>query len=293
MAFDFQPGWLGIDDQQRFLAAERPELAAEAPGLVGSADPTEPILLYQAFRDVLGGIPQYPAQEIGDCVGVGHGHAVDLLQCVEIALGAPTDYRETSTEFIYAASRQVAGLLGRGDGSYGAAAVKALTEIGAVSREHTGKAYSGQVARSWGHYGPPAALTEIAGNYRLGSAARVTTWAELTAAVSNGYPVTICSSQGFTETRDAQGFCLPRGRWDHCMVIVGLRFDRPGACVLQSWGPHNPTGPTALGQPGYSFWADRSAVEGILRQGDSWALAKAPAFAPRELPAHWKYSAAA
>ena len=61
-------------------------------------------------------------------------------------MGAPDEYRETDTEFIYATSREVAGILGQGDGSYGAAAVKAMTTIGMVSRQMLGKdgTYSGQ-----------------------------------------------------------------------------------------------------------------------------------------------------
>ena len=288
-------GWLGADEVQQILARRRPSLARAAPGLASDANDGKPILLYKAFRDVLGGYPEYPSQEIGDCVGFGHGHGLDMLQCVEIALGAPAEYRETSTEFIYATSREVAGLLGGGDGSYGSAAVAAMTSVGVVSREALGAggSYCGRRAKDWGHRGAPAELKALAASYRLGSAARVTTWAELSAAIANGYPVTISSNQGFTLERDRDGFCRAHGVWGHCMVIGGLRFDRPGACVLQSWGPHQPTGPTSLDQPSFSFWADRPVVERILAQGDSWALAKAPVFVPRELPKHWSYHQAA
>lgn len=291
----FAFGWLGSDEVQRGLARHRPTLAQAAPGLCSDETDGKPTLLYKAFLDVLGGHPDYPSQQIGDCVGFGHGHGLDMLQCVEIALGAPAEYRETSTEFIYATSRETAGLLGGGDGSYGAAAVTAMTTVGVVSREAVGDggAYSGRRAKDWGHRGAPAELKALAASFKLGSAARVTTWAELSAAVANGYPVTICSNQGFTVERDADGFCRAKGTWAHCMVIGGLRFDRPGACILQSWGPDQPTGPTALDQPSYSFWADRPAVERILAQGDSWALAKAPVFVPRELPKHWSYHQAA
>jgi hypothetical protein len=128
---------------------------------------------------------------------------------------------------------------------------------------------------------------------RLGSAARVTTWAELLAAMKNGYPVTVCSTQGFAAERDAEGFCAPEGVWGHCMLIGGVRSDRPGACILQSWGPEQPTGPATLDQPTYSFWADKSILEGMLAQGDSWALCGAPRFAARTLPEHWSYHRAA
>jgi hypothetical protein len=293
-------GWLGIDAIQQACASGYSALAAASPHLVAAGPtptpaPGAPILLYKAWRDVLGKDPAYPAQQIGDCVSFGHGHANDLLQCIEIALGEPAEFRETDTEFIYATSREVAGILGRSDGSYGAAAVKAMTTIGLVSREMLGDqaAYSGQRAKSWGRTGAPADVKAKAGPFKLGSGAQVSTWDELVAALKNGYPVTICSSQGFTMTRDSQGFCTARGTWGHCMCIGGVRFDREGACILQSWGPDSPGGPLALDQPTFSFWADRRAIERILGQGDSWALSKAPDFIQRKLPEHWSYHQAA
>jgi hypothetical protein len=288
-------GWLGADEVQRSFADWRPTFSSAAPGLMAGDGGGPPVLLYKAFREVLGRYPSYPAQQIGDCVGHGHGHGLDMLQCVEIALGEASEFRESSTEFIYAASREVAGILGRGDGSYGSAAISAMSTIGVVSREMLdgGGAYSGDRAKSWGYYGAPAELKSRAASLRLGSAARVSNWGELVAAMRNGYPVSICSDQGFTTARDRDGFCAARGSWGHCMLIGGVRFDRPGACILQSWGPDQPTGPLALDQPGYSFWADRATVERILSQGDSWAMARAPEFVTRTLPEHWSYHRAA
>ena len=288
-------GWRGVDDLQRAFASQFPTLAQSAPHLMQGPAPTDPILLYKAWRDVLGKDPAYPAQQIGDCVSFGHGHGNDLLQCIEIGLGEPSVYQETDTEFIYGTSREVAGILGRQDGSYGAAAVKAMTTVGMVSRAMLGTdgTYSGQRAKSWGLNGAPASVKQEAGAFKLGSAANVSTWDELVAALRNGYPVTICTAQGFTLERDADGFCRARGRWGHCMFIAGVRFDRPGACIIQSWGPDTPSGPLALDQPTFSFWADQSVIERILGEGDSWALSKSPAFEKRELPPAWKYHDAA
>lgn len=288
-------GWRGVDDLQRSFAGHFPTLAEAAPHLVGAPDSTDPILLYKAWRDVLGKDPDYPAQQIGDCVSFGHGHSNDLLQCIEIGLGEPAVFQETDTEFIYGTSREVAGILGRQDGSYGAAAVKAMTTVGMVSRAMLGGDgnYSGQRAKAWGLSGVPASAKQEAGAFKLGSAAQVSTWDELVAAMRNGYPVTICTAQGFTLDRDADGFCRARGRWGHCMFIAGVRFDRPGACIVQSWGPETPSGPRALDQPSFSFWAERPVVERILGEGDSWALSKSPAFERRELPPAWKYHDAA
>jgi hypothetical protein len=288
-------GWRGIDAAQRLCAAHFPALCTFAPHLYGAATPTEPVLLYPAWQAVLGKDPGYPAQQIGDCVSFGHGHGNDLLQCIEIGLGANISYRETDTEFIYGSSRQVAGILGTADGSYGAAAVKAMTTIGMLSREMLGTdgSYSGQRAEAWGTSGPPQDLEAAAAPFKLGSAAQVSNWDDLVAALTNGYPVTICTQLGFVLTRDADGFCAQSGQWGHCMLIAGVRFDRPGACILQSWGPDVPTGPTALGQPSWSFWVDQSVVESILAEGDSWALSKTAGFKSRELPSAWKYGTAA
>jgi hypothetical protein len=129
--------------------------------------------------------------------------------------------------------------------------------------------------------------------FRLGSAALVLTWDELLVALASGYPVTICQKHGFSDIRDKDGFCLQEGSLNHCMFIAGVRFDRPGACILQSWGADVPSGPRALGQPSFSFWVEQSTVENILAQGDSWALCKAPYFVPRSLPEHWNYHQAA
>jgi hypothetical protein len=284
-------GWRGIDAVQQAFARQIPALRQSAPRLFGGSTPTEPVLLYKAWRAVLGADPAYPAQEIGDCVSFGHGHANDLLQCIEIGLGAPVDYRETDTEFIYATSREVAGILGRSDGSYGAAAVKAMTTIGMISREMLGTSgiYSGDRAKEWGLSGPPHDIELEASPFKLGAAALVSTWDELVAAITNGYPVTICTEQGFTLNRDPEGFCAASGNWGHCMLIAGLRIDRPGACIIQSWGSDVPSGPTVLDQPSFSFWAAQDVVVRILAEGDSWALSKSPAFKNRDLPPAWKY----
>ena len=190
-------GWRGIDATQQVFARQFSALRQAAPHLFGAPAPTDPVLLYKAWSDVLGKYPDYPAQQIGDCVSFGHGHGNDLLQCIEIRLGESVEYRETDTEFIYATSREVAGILGTSDGSYGAAAVKAMTTIGMVSREMLGAdgTYSGDRAKEWGRTGPPHDLETKAAPYKLGSAALVSTWDDLVAAITNGYPVTICTAR--------------------------------------------------------------------------------------------------
>lgn len=292
-------GWRGIDDTQRALAASMPTLAQAAPAMMAAApaDPNAPVLLYKAWREVLGKDPDYPAQQIGDCTSFGNAHANDLLQCIEISTGERAVYHETDTEALYGMGREIIGDLGRQDGCYGAAMVKAMTQWGLASRDMVGKieggdagAYSGRRAKDWGWHGTPKAIKDAAAAYKLGSGAQVATWDELVAAIRNGYPVPICTARGFSMARDAQGFCRMQGRWGHCMFVAGVRFDRPGACIVQSWGADTPSGPLGLDQPTFSFWADRSAIESILAEGDSWALSGSPAFEERPLPPAWHYN---
>lgn len=271
-------GWLDIP-VRHMLAQTLPRYRR---GWIQDHEPSKPILLYKAWLDQLGRFPAYKAQEIGDCVSQGWGRGWDLLEAVEIALGkGQSTYAETFTEFFYAAARQVGGLLGNDDGCFGSAAAKAAITIGNVSRTQP---YSGQTAKSWGYYGPPAELLPQAKT--LGGVALIQDWPSLVSALWNGFPVAVCSNQGFTMERDKEGFCQPRGTWGHCMLITGVRFGRrPGANIWQSWGPGVPSGPLALDQSDNSFWADRQVIEHMLSQADSFALMDAPELdGSRKLP---------
>ena len=100
-------------------------------------------------------------------------------------------------------------------------------------------------------------------------------------------PVTVCSDQGFTMTRDKDGFCRASGVWNHCMLINAVRFDRPGALICQSWGPDTPSGPTSLEQPSFSFWCDKKTVEHSLLPGDLGVGGSMGASEFNDLPASW------
>jgi hypothetical protein len=288
-------GWIHDPAEvQRILAGmPRPFFAAAAPHLSGSGA-GQTALLYQAFKDVNGGqYIDYPTQAIGDCVSQGFGHGIDLLEAVAIAVGhQPDEFKQTATEAIYGMARVAVGGQ-RGsfqDGAVGAWAATAVTAIGTLSRDVVGP-YDGRRAREWGAYGVPAELMAKAPEHKVATASLVTTYSELEDALGNGYPVTVCSNQGFTVVRDAQGFCSPQGVWGHCMLIVGVRGgSRPGACIFQSWGSSMPSGPLALDQPPNSFWADRAVVERMLGMQDSWALSHFDGYPSQALPAHWSFA---
>ena len=287
-------GWIhNPDEVNRQLATlPRPLFAQAAPRLSGSGT-DRTTLLYKAIRDANGGAYiNYPAQTIGDCVSHGFGHGVDLLSAVQITIGKKRELlKQTATEAVYAMARvDVGGQRGSySDGAVGAWAAKAVSTIGTLSREVVGT-YDGARAKAWGAKGVPKDLEAQAGDHKVATISLVSTFEELEDALANGYPVPVCSNQGFTLERDADGFCQPKGRWGHCMLIVGVRAgSRPGACIFQSWGPDMPTGPLALDQPSNSFWADRDVVARMLAMEDSWALSQFQGYPNQAIPDHWSY----
>ena len=224
------------------------------------------------------------------CGCFGTASAIEHLLCVQAANGANEDYRDLVQEVIYGGSRvEIGGGKIRGDGSIGAWAAKFVSQYGVVPRGTHGtrnlSAYSESLCREFGRSGVPDDLEAIAKQHPVRSVALVRSWSECQAAIRNGYPIAVCSNQGFAMTRDRDGFCAPRGTWYHCMAIVGIRGGaRPGAFVLNSWGANAHTGPLGLGDPSPAgFWADATVVDRMLRQGDSWAFSDAVGFPARKL----------
>jgi hypothetical protein len=271
-----------------------PPLTAAAPALVSDAEP-DSVFLFRAYTDVLGSYPAYIAQQIGDCTSFGTGHALDTEQVVQIGLigGDKSQYREISTEALYGVGRELAGMLGNGDGCYGAPLAKAAVEVGTVSREDVGP-YSGKRAKEWGRKGVPADIKAKAADHKAAGAAKVTSIKEARAALASGYPVVVCSNVGFEGTRDGRGVIRANGHWPHCMHVNAYR---PGAkagttefLVCQSWGPEMPTGPLSDGQPPNSFWIVEADMGRILAADDSHAISGYGPFVKRTLPDRWTNS---
>jgi hypothetical protein len=288
-------GWIhNPAEVQRMLAGmPRPYFAATAPHLGGSGA-GQTTLLYKAFKDVNDDqYIDYPAQAIGDCVSHGFGHGIDLLEAVQIAIGHKAEeFKQTATEAIYGMARvDVGGQRGSySDGAVGAWAAQAVSTLGTLSRDVVGP-YDGRRAKLWGAEGVPADQKAKAGDHKVRTSSLITSYSDLEDALANGYPVTVCSNQGFTLERDEHGFCNPQGIWGHCMLIVGVRADqRPGACIFQSWGSSMPSGPLEIDQPPNSFWADRDVVERMLNMRDSWALSNFDGYPCQALPSHWTYA---
>jgi hypothetical protein len=226
-------GWVHNPDEVGRICGTlpRPLFGATAAGLKGSGA-GRTTLLYKAWKDVNGQYIDYPAQVIGCCVSRGFEHGVDLLECVQIALGHKAEkFTPTSHEFIYATARvDVGGQRGSyQDGAVGAWAAKAVSTLGTVSQELVGP-YDDRKCKEWGARGAPADLKAKAADHKVHTVSLVTTFEELEDALANGYPVTVCSNQGFTLERDEHGFCRPHGNWSHCLLpgtLVSTEVPKP------------------------------------------------------------------
>jgi hypothetical protein len=249
------------------------------------------VFLWEACRQATGDLlPPRDQRSVGSCVAFGTASAIEHLLCVQIANGSSEEYRDLAQEVIYGGSRvEIGGGTIRGDGSIGVWAARFATKYGVIARgrygSHDLRAYDEARCRAYGRTGVPDELEAIAKQHPVKSVSNVRTWDECRAAIRNGYPVAVCSSQGFAMTRDADGFCRASGTWAHCMAIVGIRGGpRPGAFLLNSWGANAHTGPRGLGDPSPAgFWADAAVVDRMLKQGDSWAFSDAVGFPARKL----------
>lgn len=252
------------------------------------------VLLYEALYKAIGGRANYRPrlQTIGDCVSHGAANAVDVLNALLVITGKSSWIAETASEPLYAMSRVEigGGRLGSGDGSVGAWAAEAVKTLGTLARQVYGRIdltkYDGNRAKQWGmpRAGCPDELEPTARQQLVRTTSLITTWEECRDAIAAGYPVTVASNQGFTTTRDKDGFCRPSGTWPHQMCVWGIddTSRRPGGLIINSWGPDWVSGPTQYDQPEGSFWADAATLERMFRQQDSWAFSEYDGFPPKK-----------
>jgi hypothetical protein len=237
--------------------------------------------LWQACINVTGSNLPADKQTIGDCVSHGHSRGMDYLQCVQINMGKfsgqfiPGEH-DCYSEAIYGMMRARAHQLSNQDGAVGAWAVESLQGDGYPMRK--GRTYDGQKAKLWGARGTPSEIANEGKDFKLAQFTMVTSVDEAITALWNGYPVTICSNQGFTMERNADGIAEAQGSWAHCMVCIGFLMvgGNPIFIILQSWGQNVPSGPTIRGMPDNAFGCRANIFSRILNARDSYLLSSVP-----------------
>ena len=284
-----------------------PSFAAAAPDVRLEDDNFPDTFLWDAELAVLGKLLPAFHQTLGTCVSQGWGRAIQDLLLQAIMLGETSEvwHGLVATEPLYVGSRiEVGGgRLGNSQGSIGAWMAKFIQQWGFLLRLKYGQFDFRTPNDNWAQQygsssgGLPPELEAIARRHPVRYVAPVTTAPELRASISKmRRPVPVCSNQGFTNTRDAEGFDHPNGVWNHCMVWRGYFRARGGPkgreafVCQQSWG-NQPTGPNKIylhsGRvvelPEGCFAVDWAVADRMLRQGDSFTVADAEGFRARRV----------
>lgn len=293
--FGYTPNRAGTE---AFLASlQKPTLAAAGPDL--RVDDSRDTFLGAALLEVS---PTWKrgSQKIGSCVGWGFSLSCDILAACDIILRNESEtYGGRVLEAsVYAFSRvEVRGSrnLG-GDGSYGGAAAKAVTKYGTLHYgiDYGGERFddnSGTREREWGRDGVPDRLERYAAEHKVQSVALVTAFEEAAKAIQNGYPVAVCSGQGFTMTLRDGGYLTPAGSWAHCMMFAGVRWKPyPALLCVNSWGECY-SGDVDKSLPVQfqrsAGWVKADTCTKMLAGEDSFALSGYSGFKPRALPDNW------
>lgn len=281
-----------VAKQHDILLSSTRVMSAAGANIAGSGE-GKVVLLHKILEEVHGSFP-VNRQTIGDCVSHGWCKGIEVLTAVEIAMKGENEEwpgKLQATEWVYGTSRviQGGGRLGNGDGSLGSWAAAAVKENGTLLRDvYDGidlTRYSGKRAKDFGYRGLPTQLEKIADEHPVQTCALVTSYEEARDAIANGYPVPVCSNQGFSDKRDSDGFAKPSGSWDHCMLFVSVddEYKRPGLLCVNSWGTDWISGSLRHGQPEGSFWVDAETVDRMLRGRDSYAISNFKGYPARSL----------
>lgn len=243
------------------------------------------------------------SQPIGSCVGWGTAMTVDCLAAADILLRREPEVWGglCIPGVVYGLSRVEARSQKRnlgGDGSTGYHAAKAIRDWGTL---HFGQDYggtrwdkplSGVQESTLGREGLPDHLEPYAAKHKVAEVTLVKSFDDCARAISNGYPVFLCSMRGFSmRFREypglGGGWLAPMGTWAHCMMACDLRWDRPALRVPNSWGdcydgPVDERAPKALQRS--AGWVDAEVIDAMCRGGDSYAVAGFSGFKPELMP---------
>jgi hypothetical protein len=226
------------------------------------------------------------AQTRGDCVAHSTRNAcLGTLAC-EIAAGQPdevTGLREGAPDVSDEARRD--GVLAceaiywfRGHGGDGwscdHAAEVVLKESGLWLRKRYESLgidltrYDGRLAGKWGSSKPGAEVRKIGAEHLVRTATRARTFEEVRDLLANGYCISSCGGESWSETRDSNGVSRRTSQgWAHALAYLGVddrdetkrAYGEPLVLIQNSWGKWNSGGRSVLGTqleiPHGAFWS--------------------------------------
>ena len=155
--------------------------------------------------------------------------------------------------------------------------------------------YSKSIAHKWGSQKPPSDVIDQLNDHKVKSSSRCKSWDTVRDALSAGYALCTCGGEGFSKSRDDNGYSKRSGSWSHALTYIGYddsewahkTYGQQLVLILNSWGPswNSDNGPYPQGNkslpkiPRGSFWAKWSDV----KNRDCYAISSVVGFPNRKL----------
>lgn len=251
-----------------------------------------------------GALLKRPWQVTGSCVGVG-----GMRSYSNAALGDAVyrgDHEIVNLQFpfsTYGVGRKLAGMRGKGSGSFGGAQSKAVQQYGINAIDHP-KVPQPRIRGQWAQWTKSQELAWSHSSYwsvdydemyqdaikqSITDVVRVDDTEELKQLLAQGYGVTLASSFG-TRPRVRDGVLLGpwNGSWAHQMSCGGMwNHPRLGWIFVidNQWGHAHGSCPelSKLGVEG-SFWITEDTFASIIKRGEVFGHSATKGFPKKPIP---------
>ena len=273
---NFSP-YLGgcIMDEANAALADELVLSSEYPRAGRYSDFAEPVewegglhLPYRKFESL--DPSSFLLEQTGpDCTAFAAWMAYDATRSQEIAKGEREQYyKRTATEPIYAQ---------RGGSHKGMApslAAQWLHDFGGVSCEKYDSCdlttYNHAIGAGWWRKTPSDVVT-AAKKHPAKFIALCESADDLAAGLASGLCAFSGGQEGFSSTRDSDGFARREGKWNHCMPILAADHKSPRTgFLLWTWGNWNnggsPKWAGEKGLPAGSFMASWGVIDTRIKK---------------------------
>lgn len=310
MSYDYNGGWIPDDQRTAQQQLQHQQWLDSVPMFgeanTGVALPDE-ALNFKSWI-LLGLRPLRIVQAIGSCVGCGGAVAYGDAMAGDVLYRGSQESVEIPFPFAtWGKGRELGGMSGRGEGSFGSAQAEAVEKWGYLPIDHPGLPQpkrdgdwliwtkDDEYAYSWPGKFPIAEsqLTPTANKYRMGKVLPARTLAEIDQAAAQGYGITMASNYGSRTMTVKEGFLIAKwdGSWAHQMTIDGYKIvPSLGKLYLikNQWGRKaHPACPylTQYGVEG-AFWMPESDLQRNIdsRNTEIEIHSNTGDFAPRPIP---------
>jgi hypothetical protein len=213
---------------------------------------------------------------VHNCVSWATRNAIDVTRACEIVVAGQNEEFVAigATEPFYWAR----GYSGDDGMSCSRAAAFASKDGGVLLRKKYGdidlSTYSSSTAIKYGGR-IPEAIRQEAKKHQVKTISLIANVEEARDAIANGYGIAVCSNQGFSSTRDSDGFCRASGSWAHGMAWTACDDEskRPGFVVQNSWGEWCSGGNPKWGKlPTGAFLIDYDVAQRMLNARGAFAF---------------------